>query len=497
LKPSNIIIHKYTLEPWILDFGIARDLNLKSQSKITDVGTPLFRPPECLDKIGPFTDIYALGTTLLALTGLLNDTDMEWISVLNRCPFTNDLKEVISSMIASDHTKRFQTCQDALQALQNLLDETVPQPLSRAPDRLDLSEVDPCGQRPRPNSEPSIDWKAPPAQLDPSVGRRNMGVVELFKNHLVLNVGVPVFSMIQLADGTLAYTSGKLVLKVDSHSLTILRGLIFQGHTDTVFVVTQLPDSHLASASKDNTIRIWDLDSGTCLRIIPTPPDPAGSLFSAFKLVVSWDVEMYTLFGLDSDTLVSGRTVPENGIKIWNLKTGRLIKALDQHQPSTTIMRLKDGTLASGAAKSIKIWDPTTWNCVKTLSGDAGVVFLLQLFDGSLASGTWSGNINIWDLKTGLCTKTLKPDRSSGIVCAMIQRDDGTLVSCLGNGSIKIWNIEKELCTHTVKAHAGLVASMIQMADGRFASCSLDGTIKVWGGTLADNRRHSSHGTES
>jgi len=63
---------------------------------------------------GPYTDIFALGATLLALTGLMIDDDITRDTVLARCPYTNDIKIIISRMIAHDHLKRYQNCRDVV-----------------------------------------------------------------------------------------------------------------------------------------------------------------------------------------------------------------------------------------------------------------------------------------------------------------------------------------------------------------------------------------------
>jgi serine/threonine protein kinase len=117
IKPLNIMIHKYFTEPWIFDFGIARKMPLQNHGPVTDVGTVGFKAPEYPGYCGRYTDIFALGATALQLTGRLADDDVSWDTVLAKCPWTNDLKSVVGQMIAGDHTKRYQNCQDVISAL--------------------------------------------------------------------------------------------------------------------------------------------------------------------------------------------------------------------------------------------------------------------------------------------------------------------------------------------------------------------------------------------
>lgn len=118
IKPLNIKIHEDSGEPWLLDFGAA---SLSQQGKQTPLGTGAFMAPESwTGNVGPYSDIYSLGVTLISLTNQLTDEDDAWFQVLERCRFTPGFRTIILGMIENDYRERFQTCKEILVALNNL-----------------------------------------------------------------------------------------------------------------------------------------------------------------------------------------------------------------------------------------------------------------------------------------------------------------------------------------------------------------------------------------
>ncbi|MBN3950075.1 MAG: protein kinase [Nostoc sp. NMS7] len=167
-------------------------------------------------------------------------------------------------------------------------------------------------------------------------------------------------------------------------------------------------------------------------------------------------------------------------IKLWNLATGEEIYTLTGHSDSVDSISISSDskTLASGSDdKTIKLWNLATGKIIRTLTGHTESVKSVAISpDGkTLASGSNDNTIRLWNLTTGKTIRTLR-DFSLHIA---ISPDGKTLVSSSGK-SIKLWNLATGEISALTKDYY-LVNSVAISPDGKtLASGSQDRTIKIW-----------------
>jgi WD40 repeat protein len=280
------------------------------------------------------------------------------------------------------------------------------------------------------------------------------------------------------------------------------KGLL--GHRDIVTSVAWSPDGHLASASADGTIIIWDLVSGQPVQTLRNNKcsvqsvawSIGGKLASAAcDNVVIWDLTSgqpaQTLHG-DSDGinnlvwLPDGRLVANGGrgyILIWDLTSDQPTQSMSWDATEiTSVAWSAGGKLASSQQSEIFIWDLENGRPTKILREHRNGVFSMDWsVSGRLASGSGSGDssVVIWDLGNGhQPTQTLYGH--SGIVWSVDWSGDGKLASGAGDGNVIIWDLSNGQPYLTLHGHSQRVTSVAWSADGQFASGSDDNIVIVW-----------------
>ncbi|MEP0783843.1 serine/threonine protein kinase [Trichocoleus sp. DQ-A1] len=239
-------------------------------------------------------------------------------------------------------------------------------------------------------------------------------------------------------------------------------------HSYKVNSIAINPDGEtLVSASHDKTIKVWNMKTGELIRTL------TGHYYSVYCVAIS----------PDGQTLVSGSS--DKTIKVWNLKTGKLIRTLLGHSSSVDTVAISpdEQTLVSGSDdKTIKVWNLKTGKLVRTLLGHKNYVWSAAISpDGqTLVSGSDDKTIKVWNLRTGILTRTLLGHDNS-VNSVAFSPDGKTVASGSWDNTIKVWNLKTGELIYTLMGHSDYVYSVAFSPDGEnIASGSSDKTIKLW-----------------
>ncbi|KAF7172661.1 hypothetical protein CNMCM5623_004803 [Aspergillus felis] len=265
----------------------------------------------------------------------------------------------------------------------------------------------------------------------------------------------------------LASASGDNTIKVwDASSGQCIQTL--EGHSDLIYSVMFSHDSKLlTSASKDNTIKVWDAHNSQCLQTIM---EHSSSVYSV-------------IFSHDSKLLASASE--DNTIKVLDPSNSRCIRTLKGHCGSVYSVTIShDSMLLASASldETIRIWDVSNGQCIQTLEGHSGPVYSVTFSDNLklLASASFDETVRVWETSNGQCIQILK-GHSTSVHSVAFSHSSKLLASASADGTIKVWDASNGQCLQTLEGHCGLVHSVTFSHDSLLlASASSDKTINVW-----------------
>ncbi|RJP26021.1 MAG: tetratricopeptide repeat protein [Candidatus Abyssobacteria bacterium SURF_5] len=283
----------------------------------------------------------------------------------------------------------------------------------------------------------------------------------------------------------------------------------FEGHTASVSSVAISPDGRFAlSGSDDCDLRLWEMNTGKCLRTIEHrrevrsvafSPDDRFALSGSDDYVLRlWEIrsgECLRLFQGHTDNLTSVAFSPDGRFALSGSQDGS-IRVLDVNsgqklvnnslrylnrftEPVKFVAFSPDGRFVLSAGdKTLQVWNMDTWQCLRMLEVVSPVAISP---DGRFAlSGSKDRTLRLWDIIGGECLRTFK-----GEICnvnSLAYSSDGRFVlSGSEDKSVRLWDINSGQCLRTFKSHKGRVTSVACSLDGRFAlSGSKDKTLRLW-----------------
>ena len=239
-----------------------------------------------------------------------------------------------------------------------------------------------------------------------------------------------------------------------------------KGHTDSVYSVAFSPNGEmLASKSFDETIKIWNPNTGQLLRTIHT--SRGGQI----------------AFSPDGNMLASGDT-EDKVVNLWDPNTGELLKVLKGHPGNVSYVTFSpDGTmLASGCSEdTIRLWNPDTGQLLRILHPKKldSITFSA---DGSIIAngGAGDANVKVWNPDTGEHLHTLEPVVDD-VFDVAFSPEGHILASGRDFGVIKLWDTDSGLLLEDFKAHSNDVYDVAFSPDGHIlASVGADNTVRLW-----------------
>ncbi len=248
-------------------------------------------------------------------------------------------------------------------------------------------------------------------------------------------------------------------------------------HREGVTSIDLLPNGSLLSASKDSTVREWDLTSGEPLAI--------------YRLAEGYSLQAWGAVGTEDGTRILGHTVP-NRLWLWDAGNQELLRSVAAHSSwLITDLAIRPGDehfVTSGIDKQILLWDfkgleleGRAGTPIAPLSDSEIPSCLAWSPDGTtLATGFQDSVIRIWPMGADKLKTELVGH--SGAVKSLAYDPAGKLLaSASEDASARIWNVETEETIVILAGHRRALNCVAFNADStRLATGSDDSTVRVW-----------------
>ncbi|KAK4264339.1 hypothetical protein QN277_025534 [Acacia crassicarpa] len=257
---------------------------------------------------------------------------------------------------------------------------------------------------------------------------------------------------------------------------------VLAGHTEIVLCVDTCVSSSgrslIVTGSKDNTVRLWESESRSCLGV------GIGHMGAVGAVAFSKKNRDFFVSGSSDHTLkvwsIAGPS--DSGVLPISLKSKAVVAAHDKDINSVAVAP-NDSLVCSGSQdRTACVWRLPDLVSVVVLKGHKRGIWSVEFspVDQCVLTASGDKTIRIWSISDGSCLKSFVGHASSVLRASFLTR--GTqIVSCGADGLVKLWTVKSSECIVTYDHHEDKVwALAVGRKTEMLATGGGDAVVNLW-----------------
>ena len=247
------------------------------------------------------------------------------------------------------------------------------------------------------------------------------------------------------------------------------------GHTRVVDVLTFSPDGKiLASGDSSGEIRLWNIGAGgdqlSLPRLLGGITGKGKPLSDSPALTEHKRPIEALAFNADGTTLVSASR--DTTIRLWDVDTRNPHLMIAGHTEAIKALGfLEDGkTLASGSSDcTLRLWNTETQDqqLIPIKHRWSALDFAFSQDGKTVALGSPGSNVRLWNTDTGDVTTTFKTAHQGYVNAVRFSPDDKILASGSRGGTVELWDVQNQRRITTLSGHKNEIRALVFSPDGK------------------------------
>lgn len=263
---------------------------------------------------------------------------------------------------------------------------------------------------------------------------------------------------------------------------------IYEGHTDLLNMLDATVDGKwLATASKDNTARVWKFDEETekfqCFAVFEGHASSVTAVGLPRTLVNDYPKFLITA---SEDLTIKKWTIPKpkadsaETVVVKNSDYTR--KAHDKMIHAIDISPNNDFLATASHDKTAKIWDLQAGETLHILRGHKRAVYDISFcrYDRLIVTASGDQTVRVWNLEDASCVRSYEGS-SNAVQRVDFLSKNQYVIGAGADGLIKIWDVSSGECVNTLDNHDNRIWALCIKENGEeFISADSDGSITIW-----------------